>query len=169
MTANNFNPQDGITEETKSDAPKFVRPVAPRRALEANFQQAEFKRTVWHLQLREGESREDILRPDFWTHIRSRVKQNDHIEITHEHANYFAELIVIASDSIGLRVAFLRELDLSKLESSSVDEGDYMVKFRGPRKFSIIRRSDNVVIEENIATEGMAKQRLRDMSGDHAA
>jgi len=135
----------------------------------SEFKLAEFIRSTWCIYLKVGQDRKDLLKPEFWSHVAARVKRNDHIEVLHDDGNYYAQLIVLSSDKVGVKVAFLNEVNLRELESTVVDHAEFYTKFRGPRRWSIMRKSDNAMIEENIDTEGQANQRLRDMTTPAAA
>jgi len=147
----------------------FNRPLPKPKAALADFKLADFNRSCWCISLKVGQSREDFMRPDFWAHVASRMKKHDRVEILHEEGGYFAEVIVKSVEKLGVIVALLREVNLNELETTTVDQSEYTLKFRGPRKWSILRTADGQVIEENIDTEGQAKQKLVDMTKSAAA
>jgi hypothetical protein len=149
--------------------PVTVMKPLPKQKININdFRAAEFDRIIWGITLKIGQSRDDLLRPDFYSHIAARVRKNHRFEVLHEDGNYFAELIVTSASKLGIKVAFLREIDLRDLEATVVDQSEFYPKFRGPRKWSILRTSDNSLVDENIDTESLAKQRIKDMTATAA-
>ena len=154
---------------TATEAKPSLKPLPKQKLAMGDFKIADFLRTQWCISLKPGQSREDFMRPDFWAHVAARVKKNDRVEILHDEGSYFAEVIVVSVEKLGVKVALLREHNLNELESTQVDQSEFYVKFRGPRKWSILRQSDHQVIDENIETEGQAKQRLADMTKSVAA
>lgn len=154
--------------ELEEKKPAFNKPIPKPKISINDFKPAEFERTVWGVTLKIGQTRDDLLRPDFYAHIASRVRMNHRFEVLHEEGNYFAELIVLSAGKVGVKVAFLREVDLRELDATVVDETEFYIKLRGPKKWSILRRADQSIVEEGIDTEGMAKQKLRDMTATAA-
>lgn len=153
------------TELVEDVKPVVIQKMLPKAKLQtADFKLAQYAYSVWAIELKFGQTRSELLRPDFYAHIAARLKKNDRIEVLHEEGNYFAELIVVSAEKIGIKVGFLRELTFETLERSEVDSSEFYTKFRGPRRWSILRHADHSVVEENIPTEGQATQKLREMT-----
>jgi len=123
------------------------------------LKQAEYTRTIFTATVERGHTRSDLVDPKYWAHIALKLKRGDRIEVTAEDGSFYAELMVIACDRTWAQVHVLTWHDLSastvKLTPEVLQE--YMIDFKGPEYWCVIRRSDNMVIQNKMNTEGEAK------------
>ena len=123
---------------------------------------------------------ERVLETDFWDTVCDRfsVREQKHqgqiIEVLPQDCSYYAELIAIKLSSGQVRV---EELFFKKLgQSAQAVAGnrkrkreDYEVKLRGPRRWSILRASDQKIMFEDITTQEEANTKLDEYIGELAA
>lgn len=127
---------------------------------------AEYGRTVYSHAVAQGNDYEkDVLKPEYWVHVAGMLKAGDRIEVTGHAGAYFAELYVVNVNAIGARVAelFKTEIKINAVAETDHDDPDYAIKMRGPRKWSILRKADNSVVKEDIATREDAVDELTKM------
>lgn len=123
---------------------------------------AEFERSVYRVTLQEEYTKDDLLNPSFWAHVAQSFRPTDLVEVYRVDGKVFAQLVVMSCDKTWAKMAILQYVDLAKAEKSSLDgmESEYMVKLRGPKRWSVIRRADNQILQENLFSESDAKNWL---------
>ncbi len=124
---------------------------------------AEYGRTVYSHAVAKGNDYEkDVLNPAYFGNF-TKLKVGDRIEVLGPKGDYFAELYVVAIPLTGsVQVA---QISFTKLKVNAevlAPDADFEVKFRGPRKWSIVRTSDSKVLQEDIATQEEAIRDLAD-------
>ena len=124
---------------------------------------AEQARNVYAVVVETGTPYEEILKPQFWAHVASKLKTRDRIEVESEEGDYFAELRVTYSGNNTVRV---RELYFVKYEQDDMQEeqSDFSIKWSGPiARWRITRKSDGAVLVEGkeVETREMAEDWLR--------
>lgn len=116
-----------------------------------------------------GVTKDDILKPSFWAHHAIRLRPHDEIKAVAEDGTWIAYLTVLDCSRNWARVQMLAHYTLTSTDVSltqasneevNTEAQKYEIKFRGPLKFSLIRKSDGAVIEEGIATKDEAEKRL---------
>ena len=119
---------------------------------------AEGIREIWSSTAAYGVTREDIENPGYWAHVAARLRNKARIEVHAEDGSFYAEYLVINADKTWAKVLCLRFIDLKETakltaeQATSIFSG-YDVKFRGPRKWSVVRKSDNAVLQEGMHSE----------------
>jgi hypothetical protein len=113
---------------------------------------AEAKRRDFVVDVPEDHSRTDLLDPSYWAHVSRELSPFDRIEARAETGEWFCELVVV---SAGRNYAIVREIsyfDMAGKDSAPTVEKRHTVKFRGPKKFCVVRISDGAIISENHPT-----------------
>lgn len=142
-------PATGLKEEKKRDV-----------SLTANrLKQAEFTRTIYTATVERGHSKTDLLDPKYWAHIAIKLKRGDRIEVMAEDGSYFAELMVIACERTWAQVHILHwhDLNATTVQMTPEIQQDYLIDFKGPERWCVIRRADNAILQSKLNTEGEAK------------
>lgn len=120
--------------------------------LPVDVKPAEYIRVTYTHTVAQGNDFEkDVLNPDYWTHLANKLRAGDRIEIQAHDGSYFAEVVVAAVYSRAVAVAVVFKTNTKKNEI--FDNPEYVIKFRGPRKWSVVRVKDSAIIKEDIATE----------------
>ncbi len=117
----------------------------------------------WEVVAVPGTTREDILKPSFWSCVSEKFTQGDLIDVRVDDETFFAQYYVKSCSRVYAHVFELNWVDLSDTESDKLQEDmeEYEYKYRGPHaKHSIIRKSDSVVIVEKLPTKTAALEWL---------
>lgn len=126
---------------------------------------AEGIREIWSSTAAFGVTREDIENPGYWAHVASRLRSKAKIEVHAEDGSFYAEYLVINSDKTWAKVICLRFIDLKEIAKITTEQeasifSGYDIKFRGPRRWSVVRKSDNAVLQEGMHLEEDARKWL---------
>ena len=126
---------------------------------------AEYTRTVYSHAVAQGNQYDDVLRPEYWVHLTKVLRPGDRIEIKGAEDKYFAELFVANVNELGVRVVELVKVSITENAPAEeeVDDPEYSIKLRGPKKWSIVRKADGKVIKEDMATRSEAVTALDTM------
>lgn len=115
------------------------------------MKEAGYVRTLWVVTVEQGVTRDDMMKPEFWSHVSMQFSPYDRIEARCDDGTFFAEYLVLACERT---YAKLKELSFVGLTSKDVamtqaEQEEYEYKHRGPhRGHSIIRKSDGEVMTE---------------------
>lgn len=128
------------------------------------FGQAEHRRAIYMATVPKGTTKEQLQQPGYWAHVAAKIRPWSRIDVQAEDGSFFAELLVLATDRTWARVRCLSFHNLTDTEMSQSDAakimGDYEIKWRGPKKWSVVRRNDSSVINENMHNEADARKWL---------
>lgn len=127
------------------------------------FGLAEYKRSVWTAMIPVGTAVEELSKPEYWAHIAAQTKTYDRIEAQAEDGSFWIDLLVIKAEKSALHTRPIHFIDLKpKAKVESADE-PFFTKFRGPRRWSVLRASDKAVMVEDIATEDEANTKVAEL------
>lgn len=100
-------------------------------------------------------NKDDLINPEFWAHTAAKLRRGDEIKVLPDDDSFYAHLLVVACDRTWARVAMLSYVELREVhtQASAAMRGDYLVKLRGPKKWSVLRKSDNKVLIEGLHQE----------------
>lgn len=148
-----------------------------RKLLPGELKQADYVRSRWQITLKEGETLEDALKPEYWCHVGDKLNRGnaggrafDRIEVLAHDMSFYAELIVLDRGKLWAKVAVLQNvrLDKEKAEAKAVreektaaGEEGYTIKYHGSNKLWIVQRnSDKLIIFEGIGNKEDAQKKL---------
>lgn len=154
--------------------PKAAVKAQPPRAVKSNadrLKQAQFERNVFVLYVENHVTLADVLKPIFWTHIATKLKPKDRIEVEPDNATWFAEFRVLAAASNWAKVIPLRiqQLDGEPVVATALEE--YYVKWASQTlKHQVHRRADKAVVASKFDTSEQAMEWIANkQSGDAKA
>lgn len=140
------------------------------------FSLADFRRNHWAAIAARGVNPEDVLVPSYWSMHAFNLKPWDRIDVQTEDGTWLGEYVVLGCDRTWARVHPLRVTRLTPsdiAETQATNENavktddpkadTYAVKFRGAKKWSVIRDGDNAVMAEGLSkpeAEAWAKNPL---------
>ena len=127
--------------------------------LQHQMTSAEFARNVWHVHPEEGVTVEDMLDPKFWAHVAKSLKANDRIEVSPMTGSWYAELLVRGASDTEAAVGLLSWVEF---DSAAPVSEEYEVRFRGRRRWGVLRKSDGVIVAEDLAIKKMAEDWVAD-------
>lgn len=130
--------------------------LAPR-----NFVASEVVRNQWHAKPEYGTPPEALRDPKYWAHVSSHMRRGDVVTALAEDNSYYLELLVLDVGKLFAKVCELRckMIEPSQMLNVVVPVG-FEIKFRGPRKWSVLRGDD-------VLAEGMDKQAAEKWLTDH--
>jgi len=108
---------------------------------------------TWHVFANMDVSIEKLLKPEAWAHFAMRLKPGDYIVVTRVDNVFIGEFRVLQADNLWAKVEVMR-LPLAKNEEKvdlppSATE-NYSIEWRGRGKHSVVRKSDNVVVQSGM-------------------
>lgn len=126
----------------------------------ASFISAEYECTTYVATVEQGTTLDMLLDPKFWSHVANKLRPYDEIKVRCDDGTFYGHLLVLACDRTWARVfkltfESLTSSDISLTQAAILE--DYDVKFRGPRKWSVLRKSDNAVLAEGLHAEADAR------------
>ena len=127
------------------------------------IEQAEFVRNVLHATPEAGTSHEEMLKPEYWTHVAKQLKPGTIIQAVPEDGLWFAEFYVVAASRTWAKVSLLRFHELSEIATPDVvDKGaEYKVEWGGAvHKWRLVRLSDKQVIKKEMQSKEDAQLAL---------
>lgn len=127
------------------DAP----PKPNRRLLVTQLFEAEFRRSDLLMYPEAGTRLDEMLIPEYWSHVARRLKAFDRIEVRPADGTWWAELLVHVVEPFAARVEVLREHHFGGGRRPVVQAPDgYEFRFRGQNGWCVVRLSDGAVLRE---------------------
>ena len=138
------------------------------KATAGQVQLQEAARNVWIFRPSEDITKEDMLRPPFWTHVATQRRVNDRIEVLSQDASWYAELIVRAVGPLEVVTGLLAFTEFNAIAAPTEDE--YTIAWKGPTaKWRITRAADKLTLREGFSSEAAAKAWLATPLADREA
>lgn len=124
---------------------------------------AEHARNLHRVTPDAGTSLEDVLKPDYWSHVGAKIMQGDRVEILPADGAWYAEALVVSCSRIHVKLAVLMHKVF--FEQKKAEEGKeapkkepFEIAFKGPqRRWSVIRTKDATYVKEGFATKEEAQ------------
>lgn len=125
---------------------------------------AEYEFSYWVAAVDVGVTPAEMLEPSFWSHVSSKLKPWDHVEVRQDDGSYWAELLVLACDRMWAKMHLLREAKLSTPDVSlSQADARLRVEWKGPRlKHCVIRVKDGEIMTSEIQSRADAEAWVRE-------
>lgn len=108
----------------------------------------------------QGVTMKELMDPAYWAHHAKDLRPDDEIRAMADDRSWMAHLIVLDCARTWARVGLLAHFNFAKTELSKSSEADmrafidaHEVKYRGPLKWSVLRRADSAVLLENQANK----------------
>lgn len=130
---------------------------------------AEFIRQTYCVDATDHHTFDDVLRPDFWAHVSNQLKIGDKIEVRHVGNMFYAELLVVNVVQNAAVVKPLIHVVFKENDHESIEDEEYRTQLRGPKKWSVVRNSDNHVMIELLDTKADAEKALIELKAKLAA
>lgn len=148
-----------------------------RKLLPGDLKQADYVRSKWQITLKEGETLDDALKPEYWCHVGDKLNRGnaggrafDRIEVLAYDTSFYAELIVLDRGKLWAKVAVLQYVPLGeekakaktvREEKTAAGEEGHTIKYHGSNKLWIVmRNSDKTILFEGIGNKEDAQKKL---------
>lgn len=124
----------------------------------------------------QGVDPKELLKPEFWAHQAVRLRPMDEIRARATDGTWVGYYLVLDTSRTWARVHLLsfHRLTTGQVAETQASElevkkflGAHEVKYRGALKWSLIRKGDGGVLEENIAEKEVAITRLEQIARTH--
>ena len=121
----------------------------------------------------QGVTPEQLMNPAFWAHHAVKLKPMDEIRARAADGTWVASLMVLDSSRTWAKVKMLQldhltTGDVALTEASLTERRAFIdaheVKLRGPHKWSVIRKQDRVVVQEDLGTKEAAQAWLESLA-----
>lgn len=133
-------------------APKSARKVHPSR-----FREASGARNVWAIGVDELTTWDEVLAPEYWSHIAQNCRPGDYIEVKPDDGSYVALLHVVSVQRNAVGVCEIYKKPLHGVAMPVVTNAT-TVEFKGPNlKWCVIRTKDKVRVGEGHETQAHAQ------------
>lgn len=157
------------------------------RLKNSNFKREEHAALRWVINVPSGTTLKDLVTPDFYANIANQLGKNHYIRALFDDGSYVVDLLVTEVDTknqtpvwvktvitnlVNIAEAKIKseeirsaEITEQKIENStsSISHPDYDIKFRGVKKFTVLRKSDGTILQENLLTKEAANEALKDL------
>lgn len=143
-----------VTEEMKVEVPAIGQSTITTTSL----QPAEHFRSHYCAAVGPKATPNDILRPAFWTHVASKLRRMDKIEVIPEHEGWYAELLVVSTGIGFAKVAMIRFLEIEVDEEQDADLSTTVEWGGVEHKYRIIRKADRYAIASGFESKASAMQ-----------
>lgn len=135
-----------------------------------NFQAADYSRNVFRVKAAETDTIEDVLAPDYWTHVAPKARVGDKLEIFPEGGAWYVEAIIASTSNIHLKLIATVKVQINEVPKKKEKEdpkAPFTVEFKGPqRKWSVIRSKDKSYVKEGFDDKTTAEEWLKDNEKD---
>ncbi|WP_447867240.1 hypothetical protein [Rahnella bonaserana] len=125
------------------------------KILPASISLAEYKRSVYIVQAKHGQTFEEFKDPEAWAHVSPNFKKFDKVELIAEDGSFYAEGLVIKITRTTAVIHFYLHCELNE-KAESTEDAAYYAAFAGKAKWRVIRRSDSEVVESHIESKDEA-------------
>lgn len=129
----------------------------------SRFASAEYKNNTYRADIPVGHKIEDMLKPEYWAHISSRLRNGDEIKALSEDNSYFVHFIVMNAGGNWAKVNVINFVELSS-QFAAPEEADinYIIEHSGNfHKFRVKRKADDTVLVAKLETREEAINWLR--------
>lgn len=124
----------------------------------ASLQQAEYVRHIWDVTTEPNTTPEDIVKPEYWTHVLKKFKKGDYIEVASVEGDWLAKLYIRSVSSSGI-IVHLFPVERIGAAAKKVDSA-YKVVLGAKKTWRVIRVSDNAEMVAQLDTRELAENWL---------
>jgi len=104
-----------------------------------------------------GTTREDILKPIFWTHVARRLKSLTEVRAMPKDGRWYGIYLVLYADQFQAQVKELAFYDLDTIKEPESETDPYYVEWISPPiKYGVRRKADKHIMKDGFATKEQA-------------
>ena len=136
----------------------------------SRFREADYQRTVWQATAEQGMVPDDLLEPSRWSLVSPQMQPFHRVEVVADDGSWWAEYLVTDATKLWAKLRILQVVQLDEAAKSSSRQKDgFSVKYRGAKKWSVIRDSDKSVMKDMLDTREDAEAAAETLLNDMAA
>lgn len=140
-----------------SKAPIISPITSPQHIDPTSLREAGIERQIFRLTLNNAFIKEDLLNSHKWRQIaksQPTLKVGSIVEVLREDMAFFATMIVVGKVTDEIFLKFINFILLEDEKSELSKNSDFEISWKGPiRKFAIIRKSDNSLRKDGLASK----------------
>jgi hypothetical protein len=115
---------------------------------------AEHLRQQWMVNAEEGTTIDDVLDPQYWSHMAAQLQPYDRIDVLLETGEWLLELLVINRGRNWAQAHLLHKYDLEQRSETMPAAQKHRIEWKGPqRKHAVIRIADSQVIQDGFSSK----------------
>lgn len=114
---------------------------------------AEHLRQQWMVNAEEGTTVEDVLDPQYWSHMAAQLQPYDRVDVLLETGDWLMELLVINRGRNWAQVHVLHKYDLEQRSETMPAAQKHRIEWKGPKhKHAVIRLADSQMIQDGFSS-----------------
>lgn len=160
--------------------------MTKQRLKTSHIRPEQFATSRWAINVPAGSTIKDLVSPDFYANIANQLGKNDYIRALFDDGSYIVDLLVTEVDTknqtpVWIRTVITNVVNIAEAEEKTkeilkqeikqekevvtgeLSHPDYEIKFRGAKKYSIIRKNDKAVLQEDLLTKEAANEALKEL------
>ena len=109
-----------------------------------------------------GNYADNLEDPHLWVHVAPKMEMGCEVRCVADDYSFLAYGICTfhQGSTVKIKIYEFHELDAVDQEEMADEAADFEVKLRGPRKWSIVKKSDGSIVKEDMATQLEAMREL---------
>jgi hypothetical protein len=134
-----------------------------KRLTESRITLTGYLRNSWDITVERGTILSDILDPEYWAHVASKLRPHDTLHVICEDGSWYARLFVINADRLWAKLHVLEQHDLTVSQHDmpqTQEEAHEVTWLSSIAKYVVIRRSDRALLKYGFQTKLEAFQWL---------
>lgn len=141
-----------MSEEKSPADPKSARMLQPQ-----DMGLAEERRQDFIVEAEPGTTVEEVLRPEYWSHVSTRMQQFDTVEVRPPTGEWLVKLRVLNTGRNWAQMFLEHKYDLEQRSEAPVAKL-HTVEWKGPqRKHAVIRIADSQLIQDGFSSKAEAE------------
>lgn len=120
-----------------------TRPSAPKHLSPNSISELGYLRNSWDVIAARGVTIANVILPEYWLHVATKLRPTDKIEVIAEDGTWYAQLLVVNADRTWAKVFVLMHHDLTKATENTPAraEDEYDVEWTPAGKWTITKKT----------------------------
>lgn len=131
-----------------------------------DFSLSAHKFSQFHADIPSGISPDDLEDDRYWVNVSNKINIYDEIRAVAEDGSFYARLLVLSKRGLELTVKIIELVWLESDEDKKLGDQDrYQIKWRGPKKWSLVDTENNTIIRDEIPNKKEALDLFEEYTG----
>lgn len=111
-----------------------------------------------------GNLADNLEDPNLWVNVANKMEMGCEVRCVADDMSFVANGICtfVQGSTVKIKIYEFHELDAVDQVAMADEAADFEIKLRGPRKWSIVKKSDGSIVKEDMATQLIAMKELED-------